>query len=664
MTAFDESSEGLQGTFPGRIGRRVSLLLGIMFVFVLFIGGVSLLSARAIYMGTEEIEMQAQHIETIDAVHAGVHHLVSAIQRSIITGVPIPEGKQQNLTGNLRGLLAQYAELEAAMDTDHPDQESEMKVFLEIRQMITGLLTLSKRLFKAVAFGRAVDQRDLDHLTAVNARIPIMTHEMNEIHRMNMNRSIEQSRERLWVIFGFYAAFIVIGSVLIFGSTIIFHKNIVLPVRQLGTATQEVASGDFRKRVSVTTQDEIGQLAHSFNIMAARLAEHQEQLKATHEQLQRKAQETEALYQIGMEISSLLPVNQVIEQVVSHSRQLLQADRAGLALLDEDSQEIHWRIFLGGEEEAFKKIRLKPGQGVAGRVISRGKPVIIENVSNDPADAPEVNPILELERLQSALAVPLRWGGQVVGALMVGNQVPSVFSDDQIRLLAGLASQAAVAIENARLYDQTGALAAVRERERIAREMHDGLAQAMGFLYMRLGTLEGRNPAEIHDGIGRELREIKKLVGETYVEIRQAIFGLRTMVSRGLGLIPTLTEYLHDFSQQSGMAVDLQIGDDQAVRLSPDVEVQVIRIIQEALANIRKHAGGRRAVVRFDVEEDRCCVTVADDGHGFEPGKVPKERSRHFGLQAMRERAEGIGGTLKIDAAPGRGTKVMVRLPL
>jgi len=663
MATLDESSEDLQGIFTGRISRRLSLLLGIVLVVVLLVGGVSILLARSIFVSTGDIEMQAHHIKTIDAVHAAVHHLITAVQKSIITGVPPPEGKQQNLTGDLRALMAQYAELEAMIDTDHPDQESEMKIFHDIWQMNTDLLMLSEKLFKAVALGQTIDRLDIDHLTTINARIPNLTHEMNEIHRMNINRSIGKSRERLWVILGFYLAFIMIGSVLIFGSTIVFHKSIVLPVRQLASATQEVASGDFRKRVSVTSQDEIGQLAHSFNVMAERLAEDERQLKATHEQLQRKAQETEALYQIGMEISSLLPVDQVIEQVVSHGRQLLQADRAGLALLEEASQEIHWKIFLGGEEEAFKKIRLKPGEGVAGRVISRGKPVIIEDVSKDPADAPEANPILELERLQSALAVPLMWGGQVVGALMVGNQVPSEFGDDQVRLLAGLASQAAAAIENARLYEQTGALAAVREREWIARDMHDGLAQALGYIHMHLGALEARTSPEGHDGIQGELRNIKKVAGEAYEEIRQSIFGLRTMVSRGLGLIPTLTEYLHEFSQQNGITTHLQVGGDHAPRFSPDVEIQLVRIIQEALNNIRKHAEATRAVVRFDVEGDCCCVTVRDNGQGFEPGKIPEEGCRHFGLETMRERAQGIGANLEIEAAPGRGTKVMVRLP-
>ncbi|MFQ5804353.1 MAG: sensor histidine kinase, partial [Candidatus Methylomirabilales bacterium] len=200
--------------------------------------------------------------------------------------------------------------------------------------------------------------------------------------------------------------------------------------------------------------------------------------------------------------------------------------------------------------------------------------------------------------------------------------------------------------------------------ERIAREMHDGLAQALGYIHMHVAAVEARLPPEGQDGIRGDLREIKKVAGEAYEEIRQSIFGLRTMVSQGLGLIPTLTEYLHEFSRQNGITTHLQVGGDHAPRFSPDVEIQLVRIIQEALTNIRKHAGATRAVVRFDVEGDCCCVTVRDDGQGFEPGKIPEEGCCHFGLETMRERAQGIGANLEIEATPGRGTKVMVRLPL
>ncbi|MFQ5684857.1 MAG: HAMP domain-containing protein, partial [Candidatus Binatia bacterium] len=465
MATPGKTSEDLQGTFTGRINHRLSLLVGLSFVVVLLIGGFSILAARSIYQSAEVIEGQGEHIETIDALHAAVHHLALAVQQSIITGTPSPEDEQQKLVTRLQVLEEQYAELEET-NGDFPDKEREMRIFSEIRKLIADLLPLTEKLFNAVARGQSIDHRDIEHMTAINMKIPILAHDMNAIHRSNMQQSIEKSWERLWIILGFYLAFIVIGSLLILGSNLVFYKTIVLPIRRLGSATQEVASGDFRKRVGVASRDEIGQLAHSFNVMAERLEEHEKMLET---------------------------------------------------------------------------------------------------------------------------------------------------------------------------------LATVKERERIAREMHDGLAQALGYIHMHVAAVEARLPPEGQDGIRGDLRNIKKVAGEAYEEIRQSIFGLRTMVSQGLGLIPTLTEYLHEFSRQNGITTHLQVGGDHAPRFSPDVEIQLVRIIQEALTNIRKHAGATRAVVRFDVEGDCCCVTIRDDGQGFEPGKIPEEGCRHFGLETMRERAQGIG---------------------
>jgi two-component system, NarL family, sensor histidine kinase DegS len=158
---------------------------------------------------------------------------------------------------------------------------------------------------------------------------------------------------------------------------------------------------------------------------------------------------------------------------------------------------------------------------------------------------------------------------------------------------------------------------------------------------------------------------MRKVAANAYEEVRQAIFGLRTMVSRGLGLVPTLSEYLHEFSQQASLEVKLEVQQEgDLTQLAPEVEVQLVRIVQEALHNVRKHAGARMAWVRFWREGDDILMAVEDDGVGFDPAVPPADGRRHFGLATMRERAESVGGALTVRSLGATGTQVVVRLPL
>ena len=161
-----------------------------------------------------------------------------------------------------------------------------------------------------------------------------------------------------------------------------------------------------------------------------------------------------------------------------------------------------------------------------------------------------------------------------------------------------------------------------------------------------------------------ELADLKRAARDAYEEARQAIFGLRSMVSRSLGLIPTLTEYLHDWSRQTGIDVDLRVGTDEAIKPPPVVEVQLIGIIQEALANIRKHAAAKRVLVSIERDRETARVSVHDDGRGFDPQAVVGGARGGFGIDTMRERAETVGGKLTLASQPGNGTRVEVELPL
>jgi len=261
-----------------------------------------------------------------------------------------------------------------------------------------------------------------------------------------------------------------------------------------------------------------------------------------------------------------------------------------------------------------------------------------------------------------AIAQPLRQLAQAASEIAQGDlhkEVP-VTSKDEIGQLSY-----AFNLMSRRLREheeRLKILATLEERERIAQELHDSLAQEIALLHLKImeadqaltnsGALEARET----------LKEMREIAEGAYEDVRQAIFGLRTMVSKGLGLIPTLTEYLHDFSELRKVPVDFKVDGAEVFRFSPQVEIQLIRIIHEALTNVFKHAPAARSEVRFEREGDFSKVTIEDNGKGF----LMEEAARnglHFGLHTMRERAEGVGGKLTVDTAPGRGTRVIVHLP-
>ena len=205
-------------------------------------------------------------------------------------------------------------------------------------------------------------------------------------------------------------------------------------------------------------------------------------------------------------------------------------------------------------------------------------------------------------------------------------------------------------------------MATLEERERIAQELHDSIAQDLGAVHLRLAQVE-KNMSVTGDSAAKEdLRQIRKIIKSSYVDVREAIFGLRAMVSKSVKFVPALTEYLRDFSETKNIPIELQIVDAEAVGLSNLAEIQLIRIIQEALNNTFKHAEATAGKISFEPDGRFLKVTIEDNGKGFRPEEIA-EKKLHFGLQTMRERAKGLGGKFIIDSAPGKGTKVTVLLP-
>ena len=227
-----------------------------------------------------------------------------------------------------------------------------------------------------------------------------------------------------------------------------------------------------------------------------------------------------------------------------------------------------------------------------------------------------------------------------------------------MRLLSAMADLAAIEVEKGRLMERDRLAAVLEERERLAREMHDSLAQVLGYLHLRTESARVSLSAGDVDKAEGVLAETSSVAHEAYVDVREAILGLREAVSKRRGFVDALRDYAAKFSQQAGIPTRLETNGSGTLLLAPEAEVQLMRVVQEALTNVRKHAGARKAQVSLQ-QQDGLRITIEDDGKGFDPAALDNDRDR-FGLFTMRERVERVGGRLEIDSVAGRGTRVCV----
>jgi signal transduction histidine kinase len=206
--------------------------------------------------------------------------------------------------------------------------------------------------------------------------------------------------------------------------------------------------------------------------------------------------------------------------------------------------------------------------------------------------------------------------------------------------------------------------AIVEERERIARELHDGMAQVLGYVNTKAIAIRLLLKNQQIDQAERNLQQLEDATRGLFVDVREAILDLK-MAGQSGGLIGGLQEYAVQFSRLSDIPVKVTVAPEvRALQLLPEIELQLLRISQEALTNVRKHASAARAEVSLRVIDQQLAITISDEGRGFEPDGLRPERDLSFGLTSMRERAAAIGAEFDLNTRPGVGTTLTIRLPL
>lgn len=374
------------------------------------------------------------------------------------------------------------------------------------------------------------------------------------------------------------------------------------------------------------------------------------QLHRVLEDLQRRQAETSALYELAIQISDQRPIADTLAQVIRTVRSLLDADEVALCLTPSASAAV-LDLHAAGVPEV-------PTVDADGRICLTSEP-------GDPASphgGAVVCPVRSSPRYRQALDAPVRAADVTLGDVWAARIDDRPFTELDRQTLHGLADVTAVAITSARLREQERLSATVAERERIARELHDSLAQVLGVTHLRLRAL-GQDPAIVDASrVQRELDDLAEMAQDAFHDVREAILGLREAGHVGEGFLPGLAAYLEKFSRQARIAVELDAPSEIDPALPPHSQIQVIRVIQEALANVRKHARARSAIVRVTDDPAGTTVEIQDDGDGFDIGRTAGTDGG-FGLQTMRERMALVGGSFTVRSSVGGGTRIVARLP-
>jgi two-component system nitrate/nitrite sensor histidine kinase NarX len=387
-----------------------------------------------------------------------------------------------------------------------------------------------------------------------------------------------------------------------------------------------------------------------------------ERIRLEREQARRRRQ-AEALYQVGREMAAVVDLDRNLERLLDKARVVMEADVAGWGTLTEPAHELTWQAMVGSSPD-FTEAPLGLKDSVTGRVLGAGRAYVTQNLAADLQVNEEAANLVLAEGIQAAMAVPLKVRDRQYGVLFVGHRRRVPMSDEDLLLLSNLGSHLSIAVENTDLLARMQHMAALEERQRLAREVHDSFGQILTFMKMRLHLMEGMARSGDRDHLLSEILEVRSVLKESHEEVRRSIYQLKESGPPLTPLWDRWAEHMRLFQGQTRIQVEMTGREAVPAHLPERVEDQVTRVIQEALVNVRNHSGAEH--VRFDAWEDGgdLVLAIVDDGCGFSLEQRKQDGGYHFGLDIMRERIESVGGRLKITSEEGRGTYVELAVPI
>jgi len=534
-----------------------------------------------------------------------------------------------------------------------PTQDAEIIAALEVTRESWGKFRASIDLIQSMPKGAAgltgaIQGLDVQSaLLAQQADKVVQLYEASATTKLNILRNIQ-------------IIFLLLALILLGAGAVVTRQSLLRPLTELGVAAARLGENDLEYPVQVQGPEEMRNLSQSFDGMRVNLNSARQELIDLNNNLEKRVvqrtQELEALNVVSQEITSRLDIEQVLNSVTDKSRALVGGEVSFLCLLDHSQKNLRLQTFSGSDDAAVGDVTIVKDHDLTATIVGSEKAVVCGIDSCREGCA-----ILSQKYRGSHLAAPLRINEQIIGALCVGSSSPQRFGEESAELLTKLANTAAIALENARLYEQAERIATLEERRRIAAEMHDGLGQTLSYLGLMtdqvVDFLSNGKEEAARERLHRTRETIEKATGD----VRKAINQLMDEDPIRMDLCDQLEMVAREFSSAGTSMIEWNPKGIISCSCSTEMNEQVIHIVREALTNAVSHAHAERIYLQFNRNNGIYTLNIEDNGDGFDSSQPSP--SGHFGLRIMKARALRVGGSLTIHSAPGQGTQVILSFP-
>ncbi len=456
-----------------------------------------------------------------------------------------------------------------------------------------------------------------------------------------------------------------IGVILMFAVVNIFKQTLVYPTERLTKWSDDVRSGNLDVRLNIDEMGELKEVSRDINNLTDYLQaiskNMEDEVKRQTAAFAQKAKSLQVLYDVATSLNTSHDVKGMLTRFLHNMQEIVNATAGTVRLLNEEGKmELVASIGLG-EDVLEQEREICIDTCLCGNAVDVGEVLFRD-------DTHQCNKMLGLPMLPyeaEMIVVPLQYHGKNLGVYNLFVDKKEVKSNHELRaLFSSIGQHLGMAIEKARLDEESKRLSIIKERNALAHELHDSLAQTLASLRFQVDMLdETLEEAYQEKTLQREIQQIKGGLDEAYSELRELLAHFRAPMNVK-GLMPALEDLISNFRKQTGMHVLLQKEWDSS-NLPANLEMQVLRIIQESLANIRKHSQANtvRVLMRCDNEQNYD-ILIEDDGLGMSKPAFSGHPGEHIGLTIMQERARLLGGDFKIESESDEGTRVQLSFSL